>query len=110
MNYEQRQEKMRTMRQNASLHLWCNEVARELNNAGIDMSVLVKNLQVVHTKESIKAIWKAIANAKYGKTSTTQLTTKELTDVYEEMNKMLSEFGIYLAFPSNEYFRDEEIR
>ena len=101
------QEKLRTRRQNDSLHLWCEEVARELNNTGIDMSVLVKNLQVSHTKESVKAIWRAIANAKYGKTSTTQLTSKELNDVCEEMNKMLANVGVHLAFPSNEYFIHE---
>lgn len=110
MNLTERNKKIITARQSRALHLWCDEVARELNNSGIDMSVLVRNLQVSHTKESVKAIWKAIAQAKYGKTSTTQLTSKELNDVYDEMNKMLASVGIHLAFPDNTYYLNEEIR
>lgn len=104
MTLEERKEKLRTAQQNRALHVWCTEVATELNNVGIDMSVLVKNLQVSHSKESVKGIWKAIAEAKYGKKSTTQLTTKELTDVYEEMNRMLASVGVHLAFPNNTYY------
>lgn len=60
------------------MHKYFTEVADELNNRGIDMIVLVKDLQVSHTKESVKIIWKAIAEAKYGKDSTTKLTSKEI--------------------------------
>ena len=97
----------RTTKQNNSIHLWFEEVARELNDRGIDMRVLVKNLQVSHTKDSIKGVWKAIAEAKYGKKSTTELTTKEVDEVFDEFNKLLAEFDIHLPFPSNEYFIHE---
>lgn len=108
MNYEQRPEKIRTMRQNNSLHLWCEEVARELNDRGIDMRVLVKNLQVTHTKDSVKGIWKAIGEAKYGKKSTTELTSKEIDEIYDEFNRLLSEFDINISFPSNIFYLNEE--
>ena len=100
----------RTPRQNNSMHLWFEEVARELNDRGIDMRVLVKDLQVSHTKESVKGIWKAIAEAKYGKESTTQLDSKEIDEIYDEMNRLLAMHDIHISFPSNEYLLNEEIR
>lgn len=101
-------EKKRTNRQNNSIHLYFEEVARELNDRGIDMKVLVKNLQVAHTKDSVKGVWKAIGEAKYGKKSTTQLTSKEIDEVYDEFNRLLSEFDINISFPSNIFYLNEE--
>lgn len=97
----------RTSRQNNSIHLLFEEIARELNNAGIDMTVLVKNLQVPHTKESVKGIWKAICEAKYGNKSTTELTSKEIDEVYDEFNRLLAEHGIHVPFPNNIFYLNE---
>ena len=95
-------ERTRTSQQNKSLHVYCTELATELNNAGISMRALIADLHIDHTKESVKSIWRAIAKAKYGKDSTTELTTKELQAVYEEMNRMVGNMGIYMAWPSQE--------
>lgn len=103
-------ETKRTDRQNRSIHVYFEEVARELNDRGIDMRVLVKNLQVTHTKDSVKGIWKAIGEAKYGKKSTTQFTSKEIDEVYDEFNRLLSEFDINISFPSNIFYLNEEVR
>lgn len=100
--------KKRTERQSRAIHVYFEEVARELNDRGIDMRVLVKNLQVAHTKDSVKGIWKAIGEAKYGKKSTTQLTSKEIDEVYDELNKLLSEHDIHIAFPDNTYYQHEQ--
>lgn len=107
MNLIERNQKIRTAKQNASIHLYFTEVARELNDRGIDMKVLVKNLQVAHTKDSVKGIWKAIGEAKYGKKSTTQLTSKEIDEVYDEFNRLLSEHDIHIAFPDNTYYQHD---
>ena len=96
--------KKRTARQNNSIHKLFEEVASELNDRGIDMRVLVKNLQVAHTKDSVKGIWKAIGEAKYGKKSTTELTSKEIDEVYDEFNKLLSEHDVHITFPNNTYY------
>lgn len=95
-------QKIRTGQQNKSLHVYCTELATELNNAGVTMQALIENLQVDHTKESVKSIWRAIAKAKYGKESTTELTTDEIQAVYEEMNRMVANFGIHISWPSQE--------
>ncbi len=92
----------RTPAQNRSLHKYCTEVANELNNAGISMEVLVQNIEVDHTMESVKSIWRAIAKAKYGKESTKILSKKEIGEVYEEFNRLLAQFGIHIAWPSYE--------
>ena len=94
--------KKRTLKQNRSLHKWCTEVAVELNNRGIGQKVLLERVEVDHSMESIKSIWRAICRAKFGKTSTTELTTSEINNVYDEMTRMLSEYDVHVSFPSQE--------
>ncbi len=108
MNMIEHNQKIRSDRQSRAIHVYFEEVARELNDRGIDMRVLVKNLQVAHTKDSVKGIWKAIGEAKYGKKSTTQLTSREIDEVYDEFNRLLSEFDINISFPSNIFYLNEE--
>lgn len=97
-----KQEKKRSLAQNASLHRWCEETARELNNSGISKSVFYQNIEADYTMENIKELWRSFARTKYGKNSTTELTTKEFTEIYEECNRHLSQFGLYMPFPSEE--------
>lgn len=90
----------RTIKQNKSLHLWFQELSRELNNQGIDVRVLVRNLRVDATPEMMKNIFRAIGAEKYGIKSTTELTTKQVNECYEEFNRALAQEGIYVNFPS----------
>lgn len=92
----------RTIQQNKSLHKYLEEVSRELNNAGIDVRVMVRNLRVDSTPEMMKEIFRSIANEKFQVTSTANLTTKQLTECYEEMNRLTSSMGVAVAFPSQE--------
>lgn len=100
--YKDKHEKIRTERQNRALHKYCTEVATELNNAGIGIEIFFKNIEADHTMESVKSLWRAFAKAKYGKSSTTELTTSEINAIYDEVNRHLATFGIHLAFPSQE--------
>lgn len=95
-------EKIRTPKQNNSEHKLFEEVAVELNNHGISMKALIENLEINHTKYSVKAVFRAIGKAKFGKDSTAKLTTKETQECYEEFNRMLSSYGIFIAWPSVE--------
>lgn len=94
--------KQRSLAQNRSLHKYCQEVANELNNSGISMEVFYKNIQADYTMESVKELWRSFARTKYGKKSTTEFTTKELNEIYDEVNRHLSGFGIHIGFPSQE--------
>lgn len=99
----------RTNAQNRSLHKYCSELATELNNAGVSVAVFMENIEADHTMESVKELWRAFARAKYGKSSTTELTKKEINDIYEEVNRHVSQWGIHIAWPSNEPPLLEEI-
>lgn len=99
INYK---EPRRTYKQNRSLHKYCQEVADELNASGIGVSVFYKDIKADHTMESVKELWRSFARAKYGKKSTTEFTTKEINEVYDEVNRHLAKFGIHIGFPSQE--------
>lgn len=91
-----------TNQQRKATHKYFDEVARELNNQGIDVQVLVKNLRVDATPEMMKNIYRAIGKEKFGITSTEELTTGQVTQCYEEMNRLLASVGCHIAFPSQE--------
>jgi hypothetical protein len=92
----------RTNQQNKALHKYCTELATELNNAGIGIDVFMKGIEADHTMESVKSLWRAFAHAKYGKTSTTELTTGEINAIFDEVNRHVSQWGIEMSFPSQE--------
>lgn len=94
--------KQRSQAQNRALHKYCTELATELNNAGVGIDVFFKNVEADHTMESVKSLWRGFAKVKYGRDSTAQLTTSELNNVYEEVNRHIAQFGIHMAFPSQE--------
>lgn len=71
------------------------------------MEAFIKNIQADHTKESVKELWRAFARVKYGKKSTAELTTKEINDVYDEVNRHIAQFGIHIQFPSGENIYEE---
>jgi RNA-splicing ligase RtcB len=56
-----------TSQQRKATHKYFEEVARELNNQGIDVKVLVENLRVDATPEMMKNIYRAIGKEKFGK-------------------------------------------
>lgn len=99
---EQKPPQKRSLSQNRALHKYCSELATELNNAGIGIDVFFKNVEVDHTIESVKSLWRSFAKAKYGKESTADFTTQELNAIYEEVNRHIAQWGIHLPFPSQE--------
>ena len=96
----------RTIKQNKALHKFFQEVSAELNNQGVDVRVMVKNLRVDSTPEMVKDIFRAIGKEKYGINSTTELTTRQVNDCFDEFNRMLAAEDIYIPFPS--YQESEE--
>ena len=93
----------RTLAQNRSIHLYCKQVAQALNNNGHTVTAVLKpeiQFSMITVKEQL---YKPILSALRGKESTTQITSKEMNDVYDVMNKALGErFGISIPFPSQE--------
>ena len=104
------QEKQRTNLQNNSLHRYCRRVAILLNDAGIEQHIFLKDIEVPHSMESIKSVWKAIEHANTRKTSTTEMSTKECTEIYDIFNRHLSKFGIHEPWPSLEEIANSQLK
>lgn len=99
-------DKSRTDRQNASMHLFFQLLATELNDSGLSMmKVLKQEAEIPWQAESIKEyLWRPIQEAQTGKKSTTKLDTKEVGEVYETLNRHLGErFNVHVPFPSIDY-------
>ena len=78
-------EKRRTLPQNNSLHKWLTDLGKALTEAGWDQEVLLRELEIKApiTKDFLKEdIIHPFIKKAYGKTSTAQLTTKEIQEVY----------------------------
>jgi len=95
---------IRTIKQNAAIHLFCGLLAGKFEDAGLDMqTVLEKAVSVTWTMEAVKeVIWKRIQVALFpDKTSTTQLETKDVDKVARVIIRhMATEFNIDQSFPN----------
>ena len=95
--------KQRTLRQNAALHVLFDLLAEELNTAGLDMrKTLKESIDIPWNGDTVKNyLWRPIQEAQLRKTSTTELTTRDIDKVFETLNKHLGErFALHVDFPS----------
>lgn len=95
----------RTKQQNKALHVLFKLLADELNNSGLDMRKTLKpGVEIPWSGGAVKEyLWRPIQEAQLAKKSTTQLTTKEIDEVFDTINRHIGErFGIHIPFPSIE--------
>ena len=97
----------RTLQQNKSLHLYCELVAKSLNEAGLNIEEVLKHftMEIDWTGGSVKELlWKTAQQRMFNKASTTELDRhKEITEVYEAINRFLAKLGVEsVPFPSEE--------
>lgn len=94
----------RTILQNASIHKYCLLLANQFNEAGLDMKAVLetKTVSVEWSMVSVKeVIWRPIQLALFDKESSTQLETDQVSKVYEQIARHLSEnLNITQSFPS----------
>ena len=96
------EELKRTLLQNKSMHLYYSQLADALNAAGWDMRKTLKpDVEIPWTETSVKSLlWKPIQDAMFDKDSTTQLDTKQVSAVYETLNRhTASKLGVSVPFP-----------
>lgn len=101
----------RTLRQNRSAHLWFMHIADSFNENGLDMQVvLAKRVGLRWTPEAVKeTLFKVLAKAMFNKESTTQLTTKEFTQVAEMLADVIAkDYGVVIEYPSIESLAEGE--
>lgn len=95
----------RTGQQNKAMHVLFNLYAGKLNESGLDMRrTLKETIDIPWTGQSVKEyIWKPIQKALLQKESTTELTTVEIDEVFETINRFMGErHGLTVRFPSIE--------
>ena len=99
----ERETGVRTGKQNSALHKYFELLAKELNDAGLDMKKVLKpHVDISWNKDTVKEyLWKPLQLAITNKKSTTELDkVSEITEVYEHLNRHFSEkFGIHVEFP-----------
>jgi hypothetical protein len=92
-----------TRTQQNALHLYLEHVALELNNAGWTIQKLLEHtIEINWTKNLAKELlWRPVQKMLKDKESTTQLDKIEPSEVYEHLNRYLSEIcGIHVPWPS----------
>ena len=95
----------RTLQQNKALHKFFEMLSLDLNAAGLDMKRTLKpGVDIPWTPTTVKEyLWKPVQDAMLEKDSTTELSTKEVNEVYETLIRHLGEkFGIVTVFPNIE--------
>lgn len=103
MGTEAMQNKPRTLSQNAAAHKWFRQVALELDDAGYEASETIK-IPISFTEDIVKEyMFKPVAEAMYGKDSTTALTTEEFSNVVAQLQRLFAaKFGVTTPFPAKD--------
>jgi hypothetical protein len=84
----------RTLQQNASLHLFCEQLAQVLNESGQDMRTFIReDIDISWTGYNVKTyIWKPLQKLLTGKKSTTQLDKNgEINLIWDNLNRLIIE-------------------
>ena len=95
--------KQRTIQQNRAMHKYFQLVADRLNDAGLDMRIVLKpEVEIPWAPASVKEyLWRPIQRLMLQKESTTMLTTRDIDRVYETLNRFLAEkHGVSEPWPS----------
>jgi hypothetical protein len=93
-----------TRQQQKSIHKLFGQISEYCIGKGLDQRTVVNKLETYSCPTSpqfVKETWRAMQVSITGKTSTTELTRKEIDQVYDVFNKFWSELtGEHFAFPS----------
>lgn len=96
----------RSIVMNRCLHRALTDIAQDLQNQGIERRTIIEDLEGYEapiTMEWMKEVYKSIVYTMYRKTSTTDLTNKEMIDSWEVFSRFLSEqYGVSYTWPSQE--------
>ena len=104
-----KENKPRTLAQNRALHKMFETLADELNDRGKYISTVIR-ADARWDKNRVKElIWRSVQEKMFNKTSTTSLTTREIDEIFEVIQKALAEMGIQIMFPSIDSIMDREL-
>ena len=108
---EEKQIKQRTLLQNRSLHLAFSQMAKILNEYGLNSDDKIIDIDIPWSCETVKEmLWRPVQQALLGKSSTTELSTTDIDKVFEVIVKAVAEkTGEVLEWPSMEAIMAKEI-
>jgi len=94
---------MRTLQQNKALHKYFAILASVLNSAGYDITKVIK-VEIPWSVTSVKELlWRPVMKQQTDKSSTTKLSKDEVSQVYDTLNRALSQrCGVSVEFPSRD--------
>ena len=99
-----------TEQQQKAIEVYCRLLGEALNDAGFDMKQFfaVKEVSIPWSQERVKdLIWRQIQQVMFGKKSTTQLNTVEVSEIYDVVQRHIAEnFGIHVSFPSDDQLQE----
>jgi hypothetical protein len=101
-------ERQRSGQQRKAIEVYCRELARALNDAGMDQRAVMAHMregfEIPWSQERVKdVLWREVQRAMLGKESTTQLSREEVAKVYEPLNRWTSStLGVGVPFPERE--------
>ena len=99
------QKPQRTLTQNNAMHSWFTMMSDKLNESGYGVKIVFEHHgELEFTPALVKEVWRRIQKKQLGKISTAQLTSDEITKIYEEANRYFSESPAHVGipFPSQE--------
>ena len=97
-----KEDKQRTLTQNRALHLMFEQMATTLNEGGQYIGQVIKIDAPWNAYRVKELIWREVQKKMTGKESTTQITTKEIDEIFEVIHLALANKGIEIQFPSIE--------
>ena len=91
----------RSIKTNASMWKYLSLLAEQLNNAGFSIQKMMK-IELSWSKDTVKQfLWDAIMKAITNKTSSTKLTSSELTEIHKYLDLKMQEKGLeHIPFPN----------
>jgi len=106
--------KRRTDAQNRALHLYLTLLSTDLNLKGFDMRAIIrKDINIDWSPISAKEyLWRPIQKTLFQKKSTTKLTTQEINEIYDNLNRVIIERTggeVQIPFPSVEVLFNEDL-
>ena len=107
-----RAKRQRTISQNKSLHLYCEEIAEKLTDGGYTQrklwDVLKHGFDLPVTMEMVKDVFRSVGKAMFKKESTADLTTIEIQEVYTSVDQGFAETtGCHAEWPSMDSLVDK---
>ena len=101
--------KQRSDQQRKALQVYCRQVAYVLNDQGITFTMFFRSgFEVPWSMDIVKdEIWRPVQISLFKKISTTKPLTNEYQQIFEPINRKLSEYGIHVPWPCKKILEAE---